>query len=220
MSVPYHKDRGKLRLTPGQVASYAKQAGFEDKDIPTIVGIATAESGLDPYNLNPNRKTGDESYGLMQINMIDYPDYQLGQERLKNYGLQSKDKLYDPLTNLKAARKIWDSQGPNAWSVYKSGAYKQYVPSQQELAQSAGVSAPPPVPKQDNKQPFQLGAILIPVQQTVTDKAKEATTFAQNFAKNLVDEAEKGTSTIRNRASKFLTNLYDAANFNPYGDYD
>jgi hypothetical protein len=84
MSVPYHKDRGKLRLTPGQVAGYAKQAGFEDKDIPTIVGIATAESGLDPYNLNPNRKTGDESYGLMQINMIDYPDYQLGQERLKS----------------------------------------------------------------------------------------------------------------------------------------
>ena len=61
------------RLSNAQLASYARQAGFPEEKIPTIVGIARAESGGNPLALNPNRATGDESYGLMQVNMIDYP---------------------------------------------------------------------------------------------------------------------------------------------------
>jgi hypothetical protein len=127
------------RLSNAQLASYARQAGFPEDKIPTIVGIARAESGGNPLALNPNRATGDESYGLMQVNMIDYPDYQLGQSRLREFGLKEKSDLYDPLTNMRAAKAIYDSQGPNAWSVYKSGKYKEFVPGAQEL-QSTGQS--------------------------------------------------------------------------------
>ena len=76
------------RLSDSQLASLARQAGFEESTIPTIVGIARAESGGNPLALNPDRSAGDESYGLMQVNMIDYPDYQLGQSRLREFGLK------------------------------------------------------------------------------------------------------------------------------------
>ena len=122
------------RLSDSQLASLARQAGFEENTIPTIVGIARAESGGNPMALNPDRSTGDESYGLMQVNMIDYPDYQLGQSRLREFGLKAKSDLYDPLTNMRAAKRIFDTQGPNAWSVYKSGKYKEYVPGAEQIA--------------------------------------------------------------------------------------
>ena len=122
------------RLSDSQLASLARQAGFEENTIPTIVGIARAESGGNPMALNPDRSTGDESYGLMQVNMIDYPDYQLGQSRLREFGLKAKSDLYDPLTNMRAAKRIFDTQGPNAWSVYKSGKYKEYVPGAGQIA--------------------------------------------------------------------------------------
>lgn len=137
MAPQYHSQRGKTKLTPGQVASYARQAGWDEKLIPTVVGIATGESGLDPYNLNPNASTGDESYGLMQINMLGG----MGPERLKAFGLTSKEQLYDPLTNLKAAKKIYDWQGFPAWSVYSSGAYKQHVPSQLKFEPVPGATS-------------------------------------------------------------------------------
>tara|TARA_B100001939_G_scaffold346272_1_gene364687 strand:+ start:3635 stop:4252 length:618 start_codon:yes stop_codon:yes gene_type:complete len=125
------------RLTNAQIAGYARQAGFAENEIPTIVGIANAESSRNPRALNPNRSTGDESYGLMQVNMIDEPGYQLGQERLRQFGLERKDQLYDPLTNMKAAKQIRDSQGLGAWSVYSSGAYKDYVPKETEIMDQA-----------------------------------------------------------------------------------
>ena len=49
------------RLSDSQLASLARQAGFEENTIPTIVGIARAESGGNPMALNPDRSTGDES---------------------------------------------------------------------------------------------------------------------------------------------------------------
>lgn len=132
------------RLTKQQLAQYARQAGFEEKLIPQIVGIAGAESRYDPKALNPNVSTGDESYGLMQINMLGA----MGPERLKEFGLKSKEQLYDPLTNLKAAKKIYESQGPGAWSVYRSGAYKDFLPSAEEIKpmdiQGAGMQVPTP----------------------------------------------------------------------------
>ena len=30
---------------------------------------------------------------------------------------------------MKVAKDIWDTQGPHAWSVYSSGAYKKYLPA-------------------------------------------------------------------------------------------
>ena len=104
----------------------ARQAGFDSSVSPTIAAISLAESGGDPMAHNP--RYPDNSYGLMQVNMLDEPGYKLGAERRQRYGLQSNDQLFDPLTNMRAAKDIYDSQGLGAWSVYTSGAYKNHLP--------------------------------------------------------------------------------------------
>jgi len=136
-------------VSQSQLAGLLRQEGVKEDLIPTMVAISQAESGLNPKALNPDRSTGDYSFGLYQINMIDEPGYMLGSERRRNLGLKANEELYDPKTNVRAAKSILDSQGLGAWSVYTSGKYKKYLPGAQ---QSAGVSssmpeptAPPPV---------------------------------------------------------------------------
>ena len=126
------------RLSKQQIAQLARQAGWPEDKIPFVVGVTGAESDFKPKALNPNASTGDESYGLMQINMLGA----MGPERLKAFGLQSKEQLYDPLTNLKAAKQIYDWQGPGAWSVYRSGKYKDYMPGAAEVSATSQVSQP------------------------------------------------------------------------------
>ncbi|QDP62717.1 MAG: hypothetical protein Tp158DCM1229571_31 [Prokaryotic dsDNA virus sp.] len=112
-------------LSNPDIAYYARKAGFSGDLVPVMVAIANAESGRDRLALNPNAATGDESYGLTQINMIGA----MGPERRKLFGIKSNEELYDPETNLKAAKKIYDRQGLNAWSVFRSGAYKPFLDS-------------------------------------------------------------------------------------------
>lgn len=135
------------KLTPQEIAGYALQAGWDPKKIPEVVAIAQAESSGDPLALNPNVQTGDESYGLMQINMLGA----MGPERLKQFGLKSKEQLYDPVTNLKAAKKIYEQQGPGAWSVYKSGKYKEFLPEAYKASQSPLIK-----PKEQKQQAQQI----------------------------------------------------------------
>ena len=113
------------RLKFDQLEVLARQAGFDPSVSPKMAAIALAESGGDPYAHNPNASTGDNSYGLMQINMLGA----MGPERRAAFKLQSNEELFDPVTNFKAAKDIYDSQGLDAWSVHRSGAYKQFLPS-------------------------------------------------------------------------------------------
>ena len=98
-----------------------------------MAAIAMAESSGNSGAHNNNRQTGDDSYGLWQINMID----RLGPERRRQFGIQSNDQLKDPRINAKAAKAVFDSQGFGAWSVYRSGSYRQYLPeARRALSQS------------------------------------------------------------------------------------
>jgi hypothetical protein len=83
-----------------------------------------AESGGHSRSHNTNASTGDNSYGLFQINMIGT----MGPNRRKQFNLKSNDQLFDPLTNARAAYAI-SNHGTNwtPWSTYKSGAYKKYL---------------------------------------------------------------------------------------------
>ncbi len=111
-----------------QLVQLAQMAGWSPQDAPTIAAVAMAESGGRAGALNNNRATGDYSFGLTQVNMID----RLGPERLKQFGLQAPEQLFDPLVNLRAAKAIKDSQGWGAWSVVKGGQYKQFLPAAQQ----------------------------------------------------------------------------------------
>lgn len=103
-------------LSEGNLAALLRRAGFPEDKVPLMVNIAKRESGLNPLAHNANRATGDNSYGLFQINMIG----NLGPARLKQFGLSSYDDLKDPWANVQAAKKVFDSQGLGAWTTYQA----------------------------------------------------------------------------------------------------
>ena len=105
----------------------AEQAGFPTSISPIIAAIGLAESSGNPNAHNEDRNTADNSYGLMQINMINFSQYQLGNFRLKQFGIEKNEALFDPLVNMKAAKKIYDTSGLTAWSAYRHGTYKKYL---------------------------------------------------------------------------------------------
>jgi len=115
---------GKGSLPVSNLGSLARSAGFPTEQAVIMAAIAMAESSGRARAHNNNRSTGDDSYGLWQINMID----RLGPERRRQLGIGSNDALFDPATNARAARQVYLSQGFGAWSVYKNGAYRQYLP--------------------------------------------------------------------------------------------
>lgn len=129
-------------LNQEQIARAAKAAGFPEDKIATMTAIAMAESSGRSGVINDNANTGDLSYGLWQINMIG----DMGPERRKLFGIQSNEELLDPVTNAKAAYKIYELQGYGAWSVYKSGKYRDYMVSAKKAATSA-LQAPKPEPE-------------------------------------------------------------------------
>jgi hypothetical protein len=110
-----------------ELKALAEQAGFSPSLSPTMAAIGLAESSGNPMAHNDNLQTGDNSYGLMQINMIDFPYYLLGTSRRKEFGIDTNEALFDPLVNMKAAKRIYDTSGLTAWSVYRHGTYKKYL---------------------------------------------------------------------------------------------
>jgi cell wall-associated NlpC family hydrolase len=98
-------------------------AGFKGKALQTAFGIAKRESGGRPDAFNPDTSTGDQSYGLFQINMLG----SMGPARRRQFGLKRNEDLFDPVRNAKAAYRMSNGGkdfgawgiGPNA---YRSGA--------------------------------------------------------------------------------------------------
>lgn len=109
---------------PVQPLDYLRAAGFSGDALRTAWAVMMAESGGNARAHNPNAGTGDNSYGLFQINMLG----NLGPDRLKRYKLGRNEDLFDPRTNAQIAyamSKGGTSWGP--WSTYKTGAYKKYL---------------------------------------------------------------------------------------------
>ena len=117
------------RISKAQLASKLRAAGFPEQDIPTMIGIAGGESSFNPGVRNPDASTGDNSYGLFQINMLGG----MGPERRAQFGLKSNDELYDIDTNIRAAKSIYDSQGLGAWGAYTNQSYKDFLPTATDL---------------------------------------------------------------------------------------
>ena len=122
------------KASPEQIARIAKTAGIPEKHIPTMVSIALAESGGDiGARYNPEGNTGEDSYGLWQINM----DPRYADERLKLFGIDNKKELFDPVTNAKAAYEIFKQQGFDAWTVYRTGKYRDFLPAAKKAASAS-----------------------------------------------------------------------------------
>jgi cell wall-associated NlpC family hydrolase len=93
------------------------QAGGNPDMADTMAAIALAESGGDVSAHNDNAATGDDSYGLWQINYYA----SLRDSRIAAYG-NPNDLLTDPWKTAKAAIGISGNSvnGLNNWSTYKN----------------------------------------------------------------------------------------------------
>ena len=87
--------------------------GFEGKALRTAWAIAKRESHGRPMAYNGNRKTGDSSYGMFQINMLG----DLGVDRKEKFNLKSNVLLFDPVIN--AEITYYMTNGGTDWSSWK-----------------------------------------------------------------------------------------------------
>jgi TP901 family phage tail tape measure protein len=119
---------GALKFARGgavsSLMSVIRQAGFSGSAADVMYGIVEAESGGNRFAHNTNSSTGDNSYGLAQINMIG----SMGPARRAQFHLASNNALFDPLTNLRVAYSL-SSHGRNfsPWTTFTSGAYRQFL---------------------------------------------------------------------------------------------
>lgn len=101
------------KLTDEDLALLLFLVGFEGSDLKEAWAVAKKESNGRPLAYNGNTKTGDNSYGVFQINMIG----NLGPERLEKFNLQNKKELFNPVTNAEIAFHM--SRGGEDWSSWK-----------------------------------------------------------------------------------------------------
>lgn len=105
----------RARLDAKSVAAAAKAGGFPDSLIPTMVGIAFAESKWNPQATHKNTN-GTTDFGLWQINSAHASEFSMA-------------NWQNPAANAAMAYKVYKAQGLTAWATYNSGSYKQWVPT-------------------------------------------------------------------------------------------
>lgn len=103
----------KTSLTDIELKQLLRLVGFEGKDLVVAWAIAKKESNGRPLAFNGNHKTGDSSYGMFQINMID----NLGPDRRDKFDIDSNAELFNPVKNAEIA--YYMSNGGNDWSSWK-----------------------------------------------------------------------------------------------------
>ena len=102
----------KTNLTDIELKELLHLVGFKGQDLVVAWAIAKKESNGRPLAYNGNHKTGDSSYGMFQINMID----KLGPDRRIKFDLDSNAELFNPVKNAEIA--YYMSQGGDDWSSW------------------------------------------------------------------------------------------------------
>lgn len=105
--------KGSDQLTDRELVTLLKTVGFTGKGLKTAWAIAKRESNGRPMSYNGNRKTGDSSYGIFQINMLG----NLGTERKEKFNLRSNVLLFDPVINAEITYHM--TNGGEDWSAWK-----------------------------------------------------------------------------------------------------
>jgi len=101
-------------LSDEELISILESVGFKGEGLRMAWAIVQKESTARPHAHNDNFRTGDDSYGLFQINMKG----SMGPERMKKYNLSSKLDLFNPLTNAQIAYKM--SSGGKNWNAWSA----------------------------------------------------------------------------------------------------
>lgn len=100
-------------LTDAQLIELLSAVGFKGQDLKEAWAVAKKESHGNPLSHNGNRKTGDNSFGLFQLNMIG----SMGADRRDKFNLASNAELFNPVVNAQIAYHM--SGGGKDWSAWK-----------------------------------------------------------------------------------------------------
>jgi hypothetical protein len=110
---PLDKYRGAKELSDTDLVDMLSAVGFEGKALKVAYAVAKKESNGRPLAHNGNVNTGDDSYGMFQINMLG----SLGEDRRDKFDLKSNKELLDPVTN--AEITFYMTNGGDDWSSWK-----------------------------------------------------------------------------------------------------
>ena len=100
-------------LTDSQLLELLSAVGFKGQDLKEAWAVAKKESHGNPLSHNGNRKTGDNSFGLFQVNMLG----SMGADRRDKFNLASNAELFNPVVNAQIAYHM--SGGGKDWSAWK-----------------------------------------------------------------------------------------------------
>ena len=130
------------KLTKTQLVDLLHNIGFKGQALRYAWAIAMKESRGNPLSHNGNRETGDNSFGLFQINMVD----SLGQDRRDKFSLEYNAQLLNPVVNAQIAYYMSD-EGKN-WKSWKGihnpvvkGWLKQFPEAQAKALAKAKAKA-------------------------------------------------------------------------------
>ena len=125
---PLKKYKGATELSDTDLVELLSAVGFEGKALKVAYAVAKKESNGRPLAHNGNQHTGDNSYGIFQINMIA----DLGDDRRDKFNLKSNTQLFDPVINAKIV--FFMTRGGEDWSSWKivpgqnnGERYQQYL---------------------------------------------------------------------------------------------
>jgi hypothetical protein len=107
-----HQYKKNEQLKPRQLKQLLHDVGFRGEALKVAWATAMKESTGRPRSHNKNSETGDNSYGLFQINMIG----SLGPARLKQFDLEDNNELFNPVRNAEIA--FFMSDGGKNWSAW------------------------------------------------------------------------------------------------------
>jgi hypothetical protein len=107
----------KTAFTDEELVRMLSTIGFEGKALKVAWAVVKKESNGRPLAFNGNVKTGDNSYGIFQINMIGG----LGVARREKFDLDSNKDLFDPVVNAQIA--YYMSNEGSDWSSWGVGKF-------------------------------------------------------------------------------------------------
>jgi len=99
-------------LTDLELKELLYLVGFRGSNLIEAWAVAKKETNGQPTRFNPNIKTGDNSWGLFQINMIGM----LGPDRRDKFELVTNSDLLNPVINAQVA--FYMSEGGKDWSSW------------------------------------------------------------------------------------------------------
>ena len=104
-------------LPPKDLVGLLKAVGFKGDHLKEAWAISMKESHGNALDFNGNIHTGDNSYGLFQINMLG----SMGADRRSQFGLAYNAELLNPVENAQIAYHMSGGSNQFPWSNVLTG---------------------------------------------------------------------------------------------------